>query len=164
MPEYHMRRADKAMRDEHEMLTLIRSQRLLTLAMCADGEPYLVTVDYGFDESARTFYFHCAREGKKLDVLRANPVVWGQVVEDLGYVDGECDHAYRSVHFRGRAEVLSDEVAKRAALRLMMRQLESDVSEDRWAEFEAKALDKVVVVAVHVEAMTGKRSVPAPGG
>jgi len=164
MPEYHMRRADKAMKGEAEMLELVRSQRLLTLAMCADGEPYLVTVDYGFDEGARTFYFHCAREGKKLDILRANPVVWGQVVEDLGYVDGECEHAYRSVHFRGRAEVLADEGAKRDALRLMMRQLESDVSEERWAEFEGKALDKVAVVAIRVETMTGKRSIVARKG
>ena len=164
MPEYHMRRADKAMNDTSEMLALIRSQRLLTLAMCADGEPYLVTVDYGFDEAARNFYFHCAREGKKLELLRANPVVWGQVVEDLGYIDGECDHAYRSVHFRGRAELLTDEGAKRAALRLMMRQLESSVSEKRWAEFEGKPLDEVVVVAVHVGTMTGKKSVRAKKG
>ncbi len=164
MPEYHMRRADKSMADEEEMLALVRSQRLLTIAMCKDGEPYLVTVDYGFDEGARTFLLHCADEGKKLDLLRANPVVWGQVLEDRGYIDGDCDHAYRCVQFRGRAELLADEGAKRDALRLMMRQLESNVSEERWAEFEAKALDKVVVVAVRVEAMTGKRSVPARTG
>jgi nitroimidazol reductase NimA-like FMN-containing flavoprotein (pyridoxamine 5'-phosphate oxidase superfamily) len=155
-----MRRADKAMADEPEMLDLIRSQRLLTCAMCDNGEPYLVTVDYGYDEGARTFYVHCASEGKKLELLRANPIVWGQVVEDLGYIDGECDHAYRSVHFRGRAEVLADEGAKRAALRLMMRQLESGVTDERWAEFEAKPLDEVVVLAIRVEHMTGKRSLP----
>jgi len=86
------------------------------------------------------------------------------VVEDLGYIDGECDHAYRSVHFRAAPRCSPDDRAKREALRLMMRQLESGVSEERWAELEGKPLDEVVVVAVRVEGMTGKKSVRARKG
>ena len=41
-------------------------------------------------------------------MLRANPSVWGQVIEDRGYLPGQCSHAYRSVMFEARAEFVTD--------------------------------------------------------
>ena len=116
MTDYHFHHPEKMFTDRAELLEIIGGQRLMTLAMAVDGQPYLITVNYGFDAEANCFYFHCAPEGKKLDYLRANPNVWGQVVENRGYVTGKCDHAYRSVHFAGQVDFLEDEEEKRAAL------------------------------------------------
>ena len=116
MTDYHFHHPEKMFTDRAELLEIIGGQRLMTLAMAVDGQPYLITVNYGFDAEANCFYFHCAPEGKKLDYLRANPNVWGQVVENRGYVTGKCDHAYRSVHFAGRVDFLETEEEKRAAL------------------------------------------------
>ena len=52
--------------------------------------------------------------------------MWGQVIENRGYVTGKCDHAYRSVHFAGQVDFLEDDEEKRAALTLMIRQMEPD--------------------------------------
>ena len=43
------------------------------------------------------------------------PCVWGQVVEDRGYLPGQCSHAYRSVMFEARAEFVADLEEKRRA-------------------------------------------------
>ncbi len=51
------------------------------------GDKYLASVSYGFDAAEDCFYFHCAPEGKKIDFLRANPLVWGQVLADDGRLD-----------------------------------------------------------------------------
>ena len=108
MTDYHFHHPEKMFTDRAELLEIIAGQRLMTLAMAEDGQPYLITVNYGFDAEANCFYFHCAPEGKKLDYLRANPNVWGQVIENRGYVTGKCDHAYRSVHFAGQVDFLED--------------------------------------------------------
>ena len=108
MTDYHFHHPEKMFTDRAELLEIIAGQRLMTLAMVKDGQPYLITVNYGFDAEANCFYFHCAPEGKKLDYLRANPNVWGQVIENRGYVTGKCDHAYRSVHFAGQVDFLED--------------------------------------------------------
>lgn len=162
MATYHQRRPEKAITERAEMLDIIDGEAVMTLAMCKDNEPYLVTVNYSFDPSCDCFYFHCSRSGKKIDYLRANPVVWGQVVEDIGYMDGECDHAFRSVHFHGRVTFLESAADKRRALNLMVDHLEGDPETVKARFVEPESLNNVMVGRVQVLAMTGKRG-PQPG-
>jgi len=161
MPGHHMRRQDKAITDPGELEAVLLGQKLVTLAMCMDGEPYLVTMDYGYDPEVRAIYFHCASEGKKLEFLGANPRVWGQVVEDLGYIAGECDHAYRSVHFSGRVELLDVPNEKRAALHLLMRKFEPEANVAKRTESVERSLAKVVVGKIRIKDVSGKKSVPS---
>lgn len=158
MGTYHLRRSEKQIRSHAELLEIIRGHRFVTLAMCKDNEPYLVTVNYGFDEAEDCFYFHCAAQGKKIDYLRANPIVWGQVLEDRGYLAGECDHAFRTVQFRGRAEFVADPQERLRALRLLVDQLEPD-PEAVWRRMQqhTAGFQGVCVVRVRVLEMTGKQ-------
>jgi nitroimidazol reductase NimA-like FMN-containing flavoprotein (pyridoxamine 5'-phosphate oxidase superfamily) len=160
MISFHPRRIDKTISDPAEMREVLHGQTYMTLAMCKDGEPYLVTMNYAYDEEAGCLYFHCAAEGKKMEYWRANPVVWGQVLEDRGYLAGQCNYAYRSVHFRGRVELLHDREEKRRALRLMIDTLEPDPAPVRKRYIEGASLDKVVVGRVVIEDMSAKVSPP----
>ena len=69
---------------------ILSSGKFLTLSLCRDNEPYIVTLSYGYDKDKKEVYFHCARRGLKLDFIKDNPEVCGTVVEDLGYLDGKC--------------------------------------------------------------------------
>jgi hypothetical protein len=158
MATYHQRRPEKTITDEVELLEIIDGQGFMTLAMCKDNEPYLVTVNYGYEPDKRCFYFHCARQGKKMDFMQANPVLWGQIVEDNGYIDGECDHAFRSVEFRGRVTRLEGDDARRHAIGVMIDHLESDPAEVKKRFDKPEALAKAVVMRVDVEQMTGKKN------
>ena len=62
---YHLRRTEREITDKKEIDRIINDQLFMTLAMCRDGLPYLVTLNYGYDPQASCLYFHCARAGKK---------------------------------------------------------------------------------------------------
>lgn len=158
MTDYHFHHPEKMFTDRSELTEIILGQRLMTLALMKDGEPYLVTLNYGFDPQRLCFYFHGAEEGKKLAFMRANPRVWGQVIEDRGYVTGRCDHAYRSVHFSGEVTFLEGEDEKREALALMIRQLEPDPEPLLQRLLVRARLTKTIVGRVQVLEMTGKRN------
>ena len=50
--------------------------------MSAGDEPHAVPLGYVYDERGNLIYFHCAREGKKMDFLKKNPKAWGIIVLD----------------------------------------------------------------------------------
>jgi len=157
METYHLRRKEKGMSSQAEMDETLASQKFMTIAMCRDGEPYLVSLNYSYEPAGRIFHFHCAAVGKKVDFLRANPRVWGQVVDDQGYINGECDHAYRSVMFSGRVEFVENIEEKRKALYEMVRHAEGAIDEQRMAFVEENRLAKVAVGRIAVVEMTGKK-------
>ncbi len=153
----HMRRADKEFTEQGKLRGVLKETSYMTLAMARGGEPYLVSLSHGYDEERNCLYFHCAPEGKKLDILRANPVVWGQVIVDHGYVERECTHRYVTVMFKGRVSFIEGEEEKRRALRTMLWQLEPD-AEARERRMNTDDLGSTVFGRVDVEYMTGKKS------
>jgi nitroimidazol reductase NimA-like FMN-containing flavoprotein (pyridoxamine 5'-phosphate oxidase superfamily) len=160
LEEYHLRRKDKAIVDRKRMLDFLEGQKLVTVALSKDGKPYLFTADYGFDRKTKSIFIHCAKKGKKIDYIEANPVVWGQVMEDLGYVQGDCSHNYRTVQFKGKAKLVNDLTGKRKALSVMIDQLEDD-PERRKKEFIKKgALKKVQIIRIRIDGLSGKESLP----
>jgi len=162
MARYHLRRSEKALDDPKEMEQVLASVRIMTVACCLENEPYIFTVDFAWDPEARELWFHCATEGRKIKILRANPRVCATVVEDRGYIDGECDHAYRSLVLEGRANVVMDLSEMRHALELLVRKHERQ-PEAILARFAGndEAVRKVGIVRVSVDSVTGKQG-PAP--
>jgi len=158
MTEYHTRHPEKAIEDQDEIISVIDSQRLLTIAMSVDDEPYLVTVNYGYDPEERCFYFHCATNGKKIDYLKANPVVWCQIMEDRGYVQTECEHHFRTVQFRGEAEVLTDFDEIRKALALLIEQQEDEPDPVKERLLAKVKPGKLSMVRIRAGEFSGKRN------
>lgn len=159
MDAYHLRRSEKEITDPDQLRAIISGQKYMTLAMCKDNVPYLVTVNYGYDEGENCFYFHCASEGKKQDYLAANPTIWGQIIEDAGYQDGKCDHAFRTVQFKGTVTFLDDHEEKRRALNVMIGQLEPDPEPVKQKQVTPKSVARVAIAKVNVEGMSGKSNV-----
>ena len=63
-----IRKKEKAIESESEMRSILGKARYITIAMCEDNEPYLVTLSHGYDASQNCLYFHCADKGKKIDI------------------------------------------------------------------------------------------------
>ena len=154
-----IRYSKRSFQDDVERREIILAAETMTIAMCRNDEPYLVTVNHAFDEANSCIYFHTAMEGKKIDYLRANPKVWGQIVDDRGYIQGACDHDYRSVQFKGTACFVDASSEKKHALLLMMQQLDKDPDsvEDHLA---SGCIDKTCVVRIDVEGYTCKKWQP----
>ncbi|TRO48182.1 hypothetical protein E2P65_03320, partial [Candidatus Bathyarchaeota archaeon] len=124
---YHMRRMDKAIEDPAALRRVLGEAKHITVAMCKDGRPYLVSLSHGYDEERDVIYFHCAPEGKKLDYMRANPMVWGQAVLDYGFFDGhdDCRQEFASVMFQGEVTFVEDPEEKLRAFVMTNRQLDA---------------------------------------
>jgi hypothetical protein len=153
-----MRRKEKEVKNLSEIKTILATAKYVTIAMCRGGEPYLVTLSHGYDEKRNAIYFHCARDGKKIDILTDNNLVWGQALEDRGYSDGNCDHLFASVHFRGRVSFVEDEAEKRHALATMIRQLEKEPDKVMVAQVTDGSVAKVNIGRIDIDYLSGKRS------
>ncbi|MGC9348419.1 MAG: pyridoxamine 5'-phosphate oxidase family protein [Anaerolineae bacterium] len=158
MTSYHLRRTEKEIEDEEELFNIIARNKYLTIAMSKDNAPYLVTLSYGFDGEARCFYFHCANQGRKIDYLQANSAIWGQILEDCGYVDGECNHAFRTVQFRGTVGFVDSLEEKTHAIALMLDQLEPDPEPMKQRLMKPESLRNLTMGKILVHEMTGKRN------
>jgi nitroimidazol reductase NimA-like FMN-containing flavoprotein (pyridoxamine 5'-phosphate oxidase superfamily) len=158
MPHHAMRRKEKEIADRAELEGILGRGKFATLALCRDGEPYAVTLNFGFDAERNALWFHCAQEGMKIEILRANPRVCGTVIEDRGYKKGKCSHAYRTAVFRGTAAIVADLEEKKRGLRALVERLEENPAPilDKVLKDE-KALAEVCVLRLDLEETTGKQ-------
>jgi nitroimidazol reductase NimA-like FMN-containing flavoprotein (pyridoxamine 5'-phosphate oxidase superfamily) len=152
---FHVRRKDREITDSAELKRVLKSAKYVTIAICMDNEPYLVSLSHGYDEARNCLYFHCAPEGKKLVFWKANNSVWGQALLDYGVTD-ECDYAYTSVHFKGTVTLIEDLSEKRHAIAVMVRQL-SENPEAKLAKIKLEKLAKTTMGRIDISYMTGKK-------
>ncbi len=157
MGDYHMRREEKQITQQDELMDIIDDNKVFSLAMCRDNDPYLVSMNYGYDITKNCFYFHSAEEGKKIDYLENNPKIWGEIREDHGYLIGECDHAYRTLHFEGEVEFIDDIEKKKRALNVMINHIEPDPEPIKKRFIEKGDLDEVKIGKVNIKNMWGKK-------
>lgn len=121
-----MRRKDREVRDITEILAVISRCKVCRLGFQDDGGVYIVPLNFGYtyDGGTLTFYFHSAREGHKLDLLKRGGKVGFEL--DTGHelieANQACSYGYRfeSVIGTGYAALLTDERAKAHALEQLM--------------------------------------------
>jgi nitroimidazol reductase NimA-like FMN-containing flavoprotein (pyridoxamine 5'-phosphate oxidase superfamily) len=123
------RRRDKIIADRKDIDRVLERGTYAVIAMSRNDEPYVVTLNYGYDESNNCLYFHCAKEGEKLGYLDANPRVCATVIEDRGYLEGRCDHDYASLVIRGELRRVEGLEAKKKGLSVLLRHLEKNPAE-----------------------------------
>jgi len=94
------------------------------MAMCEDGQPYAVPLNFGYD--GRFIYFHAAPEGRKIDIIKKNNRVCFEfdILHDIVTGQQACDWGakYESVIGSGTAEIVDDLKAKKEALEWIMHQ------------------------------------------
>ncbi len=158
MGERAMRLKEQAIKDEVEMVAILRKVGYVTMAMCQDEEPYLVTVSHGYDDERNAIYFHCAFKGKKIEVLKANNVVWGEAVDNLGTQEGECGQRYATTQFRGTVTFVDNMDEKRHGLRTLISAFGDDPEKFFDKPDGEERLEKLNIGRVDINYMSGKRS------
>ena len=151
-----MRRKDKEIKDVAAIEDILSKAKLCRLALCENNHPYVVPLCFGYQDNA--LYFHCAVEGKKLDIIRNNHHVCFEIDIDCEFIktDQACDWGikYKSVIGFGRAMFVEDVHNKRKALDVIMQHYAEGAF-----EYQAKAVENIVIIKVEIESMTGKQSV-----
>ena len=70
-----MRRKERQVTDMEQICGVINRCKVLRLGLNAPGAPYIVPMNFGcvLEGGSPVFYLHCAKEGRKVELLRANP-------------------------------------------------------------------------------------------
>lgn len=116
-------RKQSRQRDEQWALEVFDKAPYVTLSTVRpDGTPYGLPLSI-VRKDARTFYFHCAAEGEKIDCIRHNPVVSLSAVSRchpcFESEKNNFTEYYNSAVALGKAEIISDPEEKTDALRLL---------------------------------------------
>ena len=148
-----MRRKDRQMSQESAIELLERGEYGVLSSVDEDGQPYGVPVNYVFD-GKDSIYFHCAREGHKLDNLRANPRVSFTIVGNHQIMDWKFSTAYESLILFGAAEeVEGDE--KYQGLKMLAQKFSPNYMEEFEKDIE-KAMIPTMVFKINILQITGK--------
>ncbi|MCF0199064.1 MAG: pyridoxamine 5'-phosphate oxidase family protein [Bacteroidaceae bacterium] len=115
-----MRRKDREMSAAWALDVLDRAPYITMSMTAADGTPYALPLSLARTDE-QTFYFRCALEGRKLDVLRQQPAVClsavTQCLPTVGPANGSFTLQFQSAIAYGTAALVDDEAEKIAALR-----------------------------------------------
>ena len=127
------------------------------LALLGDGGwPYAVPLSYAFD--GEKLYFHCAREGHKLDAIRREARASFCVVDRDDVKPAEYTSYFRSVIIFGRVRVIEDEAQMRAAIELLARRyFPEDSAENRRRAIEREWAG-LCMLEMDIEHMSGKEA------
>ena len=125
-----------------------------------DGMPYSVPLSLARTDE-KTFYFHCATEGKKLDILREKPHVCLTAVSKckptVGPKDSSFTLEFKSAIAFGKAEIVADDNEKREALRAICQRFLPNHM-DSFDAAVARSMSRTAVVRITLtEPPVGKR-------
>ena len=154
-----MRRKDREIKDREAVETILREADACRLGFAVENVPYIVTLNFGYTWEGEfpRLYFHCAREGRKLDMMRQNPRVCFELDAEHELVTGPapCDYGmqFASLVGYGSLRKLGREDERRRALELLMRHY-------GWkgeGDFQPGPLASTCLLELEVEELCGKR-------
>ena len=157
-------RREREITDIPEILKILDKSKIVHIGLVDGDEPYVVPMNYGYtyENDTLTLYLHGATEGKKLDLMRANPKVFFSIECDIEPFSGQvaCQYGttYASVMGLGTAEVLTDVNEKIDGLtKFMKTQTGKDFT------FDEKMVSIVSVIKITAKEFTAKKR-PKPMG
>lgn len=152
-----MRRKDREVTRREDLLSMMARFKVCRLGLWDGREVYVVPLNFGYEErdGSVDLFFHCAREGRKLDILKFHPDAAFEMDGDYLLVEGNApcrySYAYGSVMGRGIVEVLQEEGEKMHALsRIMLHQT------GRKAVFTPAMVRSVCVLRLRAASISGK--------
>lgn len=152
-----MRRKDREIKDFDEIMQIMAKCDTCRLVLNDDDYPYIVPLNFGCDvEDGQLYlYFHSAKEGKKLDLIRKNNKATFEM--DCGHniilyeERMSCTMGFESIIGHGTIEFVEND-KKFDALKILMRHYHSEDF-----VFNTKMMSVTEVYRLKVSDMVGKR-------
>ena len=153
-----MRRKDREITDILDIEAIISGCDVCRIAIANDNIPYIVTMNFGYVGGGNPhLYFHCASEGKKLDMIKRNNYVCFEMDTDHIIYKGEkgCDWGMRfsSIVGYGRIIFVDDETEKNTGLGHIMNQYGGQGV----YSFDEKVLARTLILRLDISEISGKR-------
>lgn len=158
-----MRQRARQVTDRAIICEMLNQMDTIHLGIHDEPAPYVVPLNFGytFDDDL-VFYFHCAKDGYKVDLLRHNPHVCVTASSFISYAGGSVKghmHDYRSVIARGVAQEIDRETepeAFRQALSTLLRHNHRDPAD---SDSPVAKYMRIYKIVCHAQDVTAKAEI-----
>ena len=122
-----MRLREKEITDPGEIRTILETCAICRLGFSEGGVPYVIPINYGYSyvDGVITVFFHCAGEGRKIDIIRQTPIACFEIDrverEDPKSNPDKIAVKWESLIGTGTVQFVTDFHEKRKLLGKMMR-------------------------------------------
>ncbi len=151
-----MRRRDREIHDPDEMEHILQNGRICRLGLCENNVPYIVPMNYGYAEG--TLYFHSAKSGRKLTIIKQNSYACFEIEVGTEIIDNTqaCNWGmrFKSVIGYGTLEEVQGSSEKAAGLAVLMKHYSGKTG---W-ELPASKVEATLVLKLRIDTMSGKQS------
>ncbi|MDR3568555.1 MAG: pyridoxamine 5'-phosphate oxidase family protein [Syntrophobacteraceae bacterium] len=153
-PHGPMRRKEREIKERSAIDEILSSAKIMHLALSDNNVPFLVPLHFAFDGGA--IYFHSARAGTKIEILKRNNFVCFEICDYRGVAasplacDFEANH--RTVIGLGRACFIDEESEKIRILNLIVARF----TEEKFT-YPKNSLDATLVVRIDIDSIKGKK-------
>jgi hypothetical protein len=152
-----MRRSERKVIDNTEIESIIKKADTCRIALIDGDLPYIVALNFGYKPgNSAILYFHCANEGRKLEIIAKNNVVCFQmdVDHELIVTKKACGYTmkFKSIVGYGKINIVSAKEEKIEGLNFIMKQY-SDRDD---FSYEDKMLDMTTILKLEIESLTCK--------
>lgn len=153
-----MRKREREVSDIIEIEAIISKADVCRIAFAEGNIPYIVTMNFGYTGgNEKRFYFHCANEGRKLDMIRKNNYVCFEMDTDHLLIEGNgaCEFAmkYKSIIGYGYISIVKEKEEKIAALNNIM----FHYTQRTGFGYDERMVEKTTILRLDVQEITGKR-------
>ncbi|KEZ87022.1 MFS transporter [Clostridium sulfidigenes] len=147
-----MRKKDREVFGEYIEIILTNGEYGVLATVGENGYPYTVPLSYVYQDNS--IYFHCAKEGHKLDNIEKNPKVSFCVVTDTEVLPGKFSTNYKSIIAFGEAKELTGALKRDILFEFIKKYSQSFIEEGK--RYIEKAQDSAKIIEIKIEHITGK--------
>jgi nitroimidazol reductase NimA-like FMN-containing flavoprotein (pyridoxamine 5'-phosphate oxidase superfamily) len=157
-----MKRNDKEITTINEKIDIINKCKVCRIGLSENNKPYIVTLNYGYDfnNNSLTLFFHSAKEGRKMDIIKTNNNSCFEINCDTQLIEGEkaCKYSYsfKSIIGFGKIIFMEDSKDKIFGLNKIMKH---QTGKNDIFIFSQEELNKVAVYKMVVDEFTGKQKI-----
>lgn len=153
-----MRRKDREITDQTRIMAIMDACDCCRLGLVDENEAYIIPMNFGYDviDGQLFLYFHCAKEGRKVDLLPKQSVVAFEMDTKHQLVEGKigCDFSflYQSIMGTGTLEEVSGAQERIYGLQKIMAHYSNKT---QW-EFNDKVLQRTKILKLFVNTLSCK--------
>ncbi len=156
-----MRRTDREINDDKMIDDIICKSKICRIGFNDNGVAYIVPMNFGYvnEDGKRVFYFHSAKVGRKVELIKSKAVVGFELDTsyELWEADIACDFSagYQSVIGTGEISVVEDVDIKEKALTEIMA---TNTGKRGWS-FPPQMINEVAIFKLEVISLSCKEHV-----
>ncbi|MFQ8602609.1 MAG: pyridoxamine 5'-phosphate oxidase family protein [Anaerovoracaceae bacterium] len=151
--EKKMRRQDKLMPYDECVEVLETAEYGMLATVSTDDTPYITPINFIYTNGA--IYFHCAKEGHKIENIKHNKNVCFNVVDSVELMPEKFSTKFRSAMVFGTIEIVEDIDEKRKSICAIAEKFSPDYH-DEGLKYIDSAFDNIYMLKVNIDRITGK--------